>query len=81
MIEADKKTCLQSNGTSLNSEIICTTFGEAAAISSNLHVFTRYDGKKYVLIGNGDYQYQTAPGSPYSGMSLKNNANNISLFK
>ena len=28
MIEADKKICLKSEGTSLNSENICTTFGE-----------------------------------------------------
>lgn len=81
MIEADKKTCLQSTGNSLNSEIICTSFGDASALSSNVHVFTRYDGKKYVVIGNGDYQYQTGPLSAFYVNSLQTNSNSINLFK
>ncbi len=30
MIEANKEICLQSSGDGLNSERICTTFGDAA---------------------------------------------------
>lgn len=81
MIEADKKTCLQSSGNSLNSETICTSFGDASILSSNVHVFTRYDGKKYVVIGNGDYQYQTGPLSAFYVNSLQSNSNSINLFK
>lgn len=48
--------CLQSSGTSLNSETICTTFGSGAAISPNIEQWTRADGTQFVNIGAGDYQ-------------------------
>lgn len=56
ILEADKKACLQSTGNSLNSEIICTSFGEAANADSRIEKWQRVDGKYFVNIGIGDYQ-------------------------
>lgn len=78
MIEANKKICIKSEGTSLNSENICTTFGEGAPTSM---LWTRpIDGKKYVVIGQGDFQYQNILAGPYYVNSV-NNSNDITLFK
>lgn len=59
MLEAEKKICLDGSGDNIDDTSICTTFGEAAKISPNITIFSRpIDGKKYVIIGRGDYQYQ-----------------------
>lgn len=66
MIEADKKICLDGSGDTIDGTTICTTFGEAASLSPNIQTFTRLtDGKKYVIIGRGDYQYQDTVGGDY----------------
>lgn len=56
ILEANKKICLKSEGTSMNSESICTTFGAAASISPTISQWTRRDGVGFVNIGAGDYQ-------------------------
>ncbi len=56
IIEASKKICLKSEGMSMNSESICTSFGEAANISPRIEQWTRVDGTQFVNIGAGDYQ-------------------------
>jgi hypothetical protein len=51
MIEADKRICLKSSGNSLNSETICTTFGDAAFLDPSVVTWTRpIDGKPYVIL-------------------------------
>jgi hypothetical protein len=78
MIEANKKICIKSEGTSLNSESICTSFGEGAPASM---VWTRpIDGKRYVVIGQWDFQYQNTQGGPYYVNSV-NHPNDVTLFK
>lgn len=76
MIEADKKICLTSEGSSLNSASICTTFGAGAPDSM---VWTRIDGKRYVVIGQGEFQSRKSDGT-YERM-VANSPNNITLFK
>lgn len=81
MIEADKGICLKSEGTSLNSERICTTFGNAVTNANKDHLEllqTLPNGKQYVILGSGDYQYQNADSS-YSVSTIQN-PNNIKLF-
>ena len=56
IIAADKRICLKSEGSSLNSESICTTFGTAANISTGINQWQRADGKWFINIGAGDYQ-------------------------
>jgi hypothetical protein len=56
IIPADKRICLTSAGTSLNSESICTTFWEGAALDSRIKTWTWVDGTKFVNIGTGYYQ-------------------------
>lgn len=59
MLEASKKICLDGSGDSIDGTTICTTFGEAAAMTPGITTFVRpTDGKRYVIIGRGDYQYQ-----------------------
>jgi len=60
MIPANKEFCLSSTGSSLSNQKICTTIGESLSLSSTgIQVFTRpTDGKKYVILGTGDFQYQ-----------------------
>ncbi len=66
MIEADKKICLDGEG-NIDDTVICTTFGEAAATDASIIKFTRpTDEKKYVILGKGDYQYQTSVGGAYT---------------
>jgi hypothetical protein len=56
MIEADKKICLDGDG-NIDDTMICTTFGEAMAMSSNsnVEIFTKLPGtpyeKKYIILG------------------------------
>lgn len=40
----------------MNSESICTSFGNAATVSPRIETWTRVDGKNFVNIGAGDYQ-------------------------
>jgi hypothetical protein len=78
MIEADKQICLKSEGTSLNEQTICTTFGAEAPASM---IWTRpIDGKQYVMLGQGDFQYQTTLGGAYTSSGI-NSPNNVTLFK
>jgi hypothetical protein len=78
MIAADKQICLKSSGVALNTQTICTTFGAEAPVSM---IWTRpIDGKKYVVLGQGDFQYQNTLGGPYYRDSI-NSSNNVILFK
>ena len=44
-------------------------------------IWTRpIDSKRYVIIGQGDYQYQTTLGGAYIGKTVAN-PNNITLFR
>lgn len=62
IIEANKKICLKSEGTSMNSESICTTFGNGAAITTpRIEQWTRIDGTQFVNIGVGEYQKMVDP--------------------
>jgi hypothetical protein len=81
MIEADKEICLKSSGPALNSETLCTTFGNAASLDTSVVTWTRYDGQKYVILGNWEFQYQTMTGWPYYVKKLTYKPNNINLFK
>ncbi len=78
MIEADRKICIKSEWASLNSQEICTTFGAHA--TSNQFWTRPIDGKKYVVLGQGDFQYQTTLAWPYSVENIAN-PNNVVLFK
>ena len=81
MIEADKVICLDGSGDAIDGTAICTTFGEAAILSPDITRFTRpTDGKQYVIIGKGDYQYQNTVGGDYSKVS-STSADSINLFK
>ncbi len=76
MIEADKKICLKSEGLALNSMTICTTFGAEAL---DPMIWTRIDGTRYVVIGQGEFQSQKADRT-YERM-VANSPNNITLFR
>ncbi len=81
MIEADKRICLKSGGNALNSETICTTFGDAALLDPDVVTWTRpIDGKPYVILGQGEFQYQEVIGGPFYVRSTSG-PNNIDLFK
>jgi len=57
ILEANKKLCITSNGSSLNSETLCTTFGNAADLDpTRIQKWQRADGVWFVNIGVGDYQ-------------------------
>jgi uncharacterized repeat protein (TIGR01451 family) len=81
MIEESKKICITSTGSSLSPQTLCTTFGEAVVWQSGIHRFQRFDGTTYVVLGNGDYQYQTGATFPYQQVHLNGNSNNINLFR
>jgi hypothetical protein len=81
MIEASKRICITSTGSSLSSQTLCTTFGEAVVWQSGIHTFQRFDGTKYIVLGNGEYQYQTGAAMPYQQQELTTNSNNINLFR
>ncbi len=56
ILESTKKICIKSEGSSMNSEAICTSFADAASISSGIEQWQRADGTWFVNIGAGDYQ-------------------------
>ena len=66
MVEAEKQICLQGSGEGVDNKTICTTFGAAAeefnrTNSTKILTWTRpTDGKRYVVIGNGDFQYENS---------------------
>ncbi len=65
----------------MDNKVICTTFGEAAATDNSITKFTRpTDGKEYIILGKGDYQYQTSVGDTYTGRTA-NSASDIDLFR
>ena len=72
IIEADKKICLESSGNSLNSNRICTTFGNLAPVK-------RFNGKDYVVLGRGDYQIRLANGT--YALAMADGITNVDLFK
>lgn len=48
----------------MNSESICTSFGNAATVSPRIETWTRIDGRNFVNIGAGDYQRKKAGSNP-----------------
>lgn len=64
MVEYEKDICLESSGEALNSRKVCTTFGQAAeSLNTNIQVWTHpMNGRRYVVIGRGDFQYQDKAG-------------------
>lgn len=63
MIETTKKICLDSSGDALNTRRVCTTFGDAASGISTIKVWQNpITRQEYVVIGNGDFQYQQTVG-------------------
>lgn len=76
MIEADRKICIKSEGSSLNTQALCTTFGQETPTSM---IWTRIDGKKYIVLGQGDFQSRKSDGT-YELNSV-NHPNSITLFK
>jgi hypothetical protein len=77
LIEVDKFVCLKSGGTSMNANNVCTTFGALAP--SNMEVMVA-GVKKYIIIGNGDYQIRQTDGT-YIQYTKVGNPNNVDLFK
>lgn len=82
MVEFSKDACLESSGPALNARKVCTTFGQAASsLNSNVQIWTHpMNGKQYVILGRGDFQYQTIPGGVFS-LAKANSSNSINLFK
>jgi hypothetical protein len=83
MIPYDKVFCLSSTGSVLNSERVCTTIGEAVRyIGNGVQIFERpTDGKKYVVLGAGDFQYQEKIAGPYFIGTAHNTISTVNLFK
>ena len=82
MLEAEKRICLDGSDVGIiDGTRICTTFGEAAALSDDITVFTRpTDNRRFVIIGRGDYQYQPSIGANYVKLT-SNSASSINLFR
>lgn len=82
MIPADKVFCLSSTGASLSNQKICTQIANGLSLSNTgIQVFTRpTDGKKYVVLGSGDFQYQPTVGAPYL-LGRANSTPSVSLFR
>jgi hypothetical protein len=84
MVEAEKQICLEGSGDAVDGKKICTTFAEAANLSNAL-VWTRLtDNRKFVVIGNGDFQYENPDDKKrgtYLGASVEGNKNEVNLFK
>lgn len=82
MIAEDKTFCLSSSGASLSNQKICTQIKNSLSLSNTgLQVFTRpTDGKRYIILGSGDFQYQPSIGAPYL-VGRANSTQSVSLFR
>jgi hypothetical protein len=82
IIRSDKTICLSSSGSNLNSNEICTEFGQYI---DTTHQTERICGVNYVILGRGDYQVPdpaTCAGAPATYIPrAANSANNIVFFR
>ena len=74
MVEVTKRVCLTSLGISMNTNTVCTNFGDLAPLSMKSVI------PGYVTIGNGDYQVRQANGT-YIQYRITGNPNSIDLFR
>ncbi len=61
IVEANKKMCLTATGASLNSNTLCTNFGDL--VPSSMKFTVPGTTNEYVIIGNGDYQVRQIDGT------------------